>query len=121
MKQKIVVLSILFAIIILACNVCFAAEGTVKFESSKKEVKKGDIVDVTLSVSSNDGINGIDTKYTYDTDKVELISQEVEDSSKWVNLGKNNEITIICNVEEHIKSSDIILLKYVLYFNSGVV
>ena len=69
MKIKIITAIIIAILIMLLASISFAASGTVEFKPSTTEVKKGDTFTVTLSATSEDGINGIDTKYTYDSEK----------------------------------------------------
>ena len=112
MKTKIFSASIIAIFIILFAYVSFAATGTVEFKSNTTEVKKGEIFTVTLSATSEEGINGIDTKYVYDSEKLELISENLVDSSNWSNIGTSPDITIICNSTQSIKNADIYILKF---------
>ena len=112
MKAKVITVSIIVILIIILTNVTYAASGTVEFKSTIEQVKKGDTFTVTLSATSEDGINGIDTKYVYDSNKLELISENVVDSTKWSNLGVSPSITVICNSTQSIKNADIYALKF---------
>ena len=68
MKTKIISANIIAIFIILLSSISFATTGTVEFKSYTTEVKKGETFTVTLSATSEDGINGIDTKYIYDSE-----------------------------------------------------
>ncbi len=65
MKTKIITANIIANIYNILASISFAATGTVEFKPNTTEVKKGETFTVTLSATSEDGINGIDTKYTY--------------------------------------------------------
>ena len=112
MKIKIITAIIIAILIMLVASISFAASGTVEFKPSITEVKKGETFTVTLSATSEDGINGIDTKYTYDSEKLELINEKVADSSNWSNMGTSPDITIICNSTQSIKNADIYILTF---------
>lgn len=112
MKAKLIIGNIIAIIIILLTSVTYAATGKVELKADVKEVKKGDTFTVTLVVTSEEGINGISTKYTYDTNKLELVSESLVDTTNWSNLGTSPELTIICNSTSSIKSADIYTLKF---------
>lgn len=112
MKIKIITAIIIAILITLLASISFAASGTVEFKPSTTEVKKGETFTVTLSATSEDGINGIDTKYTYDSEKLELVNEKVADSSNWSNMGTSPDITIICSSTQSIKNADIYILTF---------
>lgn len=112
MKAKLIIGNIIAIIIILLTSVTYAATGTAELKADVKELKKGETFTVTLVVASEEGINGISTKYTYDTDKLELVSESLVDTTNWSNLGTSPELTIICNSTSSIKSADIYTLKF---------
>lgn len=112
MKIKIITAIIIAILIMLLASISFAASGTVEFKPSTTEVKKGDTFTVTLSATSEDGINGIDTKYTYDSEKLELVNEKVVDTSNWSNMGTSPDITIICNSTQSIKNADIYIITF---------
>ncbi len=120
MKIKIITANIIAIFIIILASISFAATGTVEFKSNTTEVKKGETFTVTLSATSKEGINGIDTKYTYDSEKLELVSENVADSSNWSNIGAAPEITIICNSTQSIKNADIYILTFKVKDNVSV-
>ena len=120
MKIKIITANIIAIFIIILASISFAATGTVEFKSNTNEVKKGETFTVTLSATSKEGINGIDTKYTYDSDKLELVSENVADSSNWSNIGASPDITIICNSTQSIKNADIYILTFKVKDNVSV-
>ena len=112
MKIKIITAIIIAILIMLLASISFAASGTVEFKSSTTEVKKGETFTVTLSATSEDGINGIDTKCIYDSEKLELVNEKVADSSNWSNMGTSPDITVICNSTQSIKNADIYILTF---------
>lgn len=112
MKAKLIIGNIIAIIIILLTSVTYAATGTAELKADVKELKKGETFTVTLVVASEEGINGISTKYTYDTDKLELVSESLVNTTNWSNLGTPPELTIICNSTSSIKSADIYTLKF---------
>lgn len=120
MKTKIITANIIAIFIILLASISFAATGTVEFKPNTTEVKKGETFTVTLSATSEDGINGIDTKYTYDSEKLELVSENVADSTNWSNIGASPDITIICNSTQSIKNANIYILTFKVRDNVSV-
>ena len=107
-----------FTMAISSCT--FAATGTVDFKASTNQVKKGDTFTVTLSAQTEDGINGVDTKYTYNSEKLELVSSTLSDSTKWTNLGSGQDITVISNSEQSVKNANLYVLKFKVKDNASV-
>lgn len=112
MKTKILIANLIIMLIILLTSVSYAATGSVDLKVSANEVKKGDTITVTISASSQDGINGISTKYTYDSDKLEVISEGIANASNWANLGTPPNITIISNTSSKITNDDVYTIKF---------
>ena len=112
MKSKIITITFITIFTILLSVTSFASTGVVELKSSVTEVKKGDTFTVTLAATSEDGINAIDTTFTYNSEKLELVNEKLADSSKWSNLGTSPNITVICNSTESIKSADIYILTF---------
>ena len=88
-------------------------ETTVILEADKNEVKVGESFSVTLKATCPDGINGIDTTYSYDTEKLELVSGNVA-NSKFAPLGIDNQISVISNSTESISNADIYTLTFIV-------
>ena len=109
MKNKIITVAIF---IILLSTEVFASSGTVEFKSNTTEVKKGETFTITISAKSEDGINGIDTQYSYDSNKLELVNEKVVDSSNWSNMGASPDITLICNSTQSVKKADLYILTF---------
>ena len=107
MNKKIITLGIVLILMVLVATTSFAATGTVELDTDKKEVSVGDTFTITLKASSENGINGINAKYSYDKTKIELVSDKVLNSSNWSSLGGDSEITVICNSDQSIKSADL--------------
>ena len=120
MKFKFLTISIIAIFTILIVTNVFAATGTVDLKSSTYEVRKGDEFTITLYASSEDGINGIDTSYTYNADKLEKISENLIDTTNWSNLGISPNISVISNSIEDIKNADIYLIKFKVKDNVSV-
>lgn len=120
MKTKLIYVSIIAVIVILLSTISFASSGTVELKANVNQVKKGETFTVTLSATSDEGINGIDTKYAFDSEKLELISESVIDSTKWVSIGNSPSITVICNSTDSIKKSDIYEIKFKVKDNVSV-
>ena len=112
MRSKVYIASIIAAFTILISSCAFAATGTVEFKPSTSQVKKGDTFTVTLSAQSDDGINGVDTKYTYNSEELELVSGTLADSTKWTSLGSGQDITVISNSEQSVKNANLYVLTF---------
>lgn len=113
MKNKLITFAIIFMVILANLGIVQAATtATATLKTNKDKVKPGDTFTVTLSVACEDGINGIDTTYSYDTDKLELVSASVKDSTNWSSLGADNQITVICNSTSKITTADIYVLTF---------
>ena len=113
MKTKLMIIIMMMCFIILNASVVLAVPTYgVFFTISPNQIKPGETFSVTLSAQCDDGINGIDTTYTYDVDKLELVSAEVVDTKNWSSLGIDNQITVICNSTETITEADIYKLTF---------
>ena len=112
MRNRIIIISIIALILILLTSTSFAATGIADLKTNTKQVKKGDTFTIILYAESEDGINGIETKYMYNTEILEKVSEKVVDTTTWVSLGTSPEITIICNSENTIKKADIYALEF---------
>lgn len=113
MRNKLITFAIIFMVILANLGIVQAdTTATATLKTDKDKVKPGDTFTVTLSVACEDGINGIDTTYSYDTDKLELVSASVKDSTNWSSLGADNQITVICNSTSKITTADIYVLTF---------
>lgn len=106
MKKVFLNVCILIVFILISLSKVYAASDSIELKSSSNSVKPGDTFTVTISAKSDKGINGIDTKLTYDTDKLELTESNVSDS-KWASLGADSDITVMSNTSSKITSADI--------------
>lgn len=113
MKKKLITFAIIIMVIIANLSIVQAAT-TATLKTNKDKVKPGDTFTVTLSVACEDGINGIDTTYSYDTDKLELVSASVKDSANWSSLGSDKKITVICNSTSKITTAELYVLTFKL-------
>lgn len=115
MKKKLITFAIIIMVILANLSIVQAATtATATLKTNKDKVKPGDTFTVTLSVACEDGINGIDTTYSYDTDKLELVSANVKDSANWSSLGSDKQITVISNSTSKIKTADVYVLTFKL-------
>ena len=112
MKKTLFIIGLILAILMVGISVVNAADATVDLRASSETVKPGDTFTVILSAKCEDGINGIDTKFSYDTEKLELINQAVTNSDNWSSLGGDGEISVICNSTDSIKTADIYTLTF---------
>ena len=112
MKTKSIIAFIIAIFIVALSTNVFAATGTVEFKANTTEVEKGNEFTVTLSANSEEGINGIDAKYNYDLDKLELVSESLADTTNWSNMGTASNITILCNSTDSIKAADLYIIKF---------
>lgn len=110
MRKKIII-SIILCAIVLKIGIAQAVTGNANLKASNTNVKPGTTFTVTLSIECEDGINGIDTSYSYDKDKLELVSANVANSN-WANLGLDNSITLISNTTSKITSNDVYVLTF---------
>ena len=110
MKKKIFIIGMVFILILLNAVTCFAAETTVQLVSDKSEVKAGETFTVTIKAVCDEGINGLDTAYSYDEEKLELVSTNV--GANFSNLSTGNEISLISISTEKITSADLFTLTF---------
>lgn len=113
MKKKLSIIAVVMLLILSICvNVQADSKATITIKVSNENIKVGDTFTVTLSATCDEGINGIDTTYTYDVEKLELVSANVSDANKWVSLGTDNAITAISNTSSKITNSEIYVLTF---------
>ena len=112
--MKKIIITILLLICILASFTTVQADSTATatLRTSNSTVKIGETFTVTLSVWCEEGINGIDTTYSYDSDKLELVSASLKDTTNWASLGSGDQITVISNSESKIKQADVYVLTF---------
>lgn len=109
MKRKILFLIVIMIVVLM--SVVYAASGTVSLKASSTTVEPGGTFTVTISANCNDGVNGIDTTLSYDTDKLELVSGALANNN-FANLSSENQITVITNSKTPIKSADLYTLTF---------
>ncbi len=112
--KKIFTVLIIIVISLFMLNIQVLANSTanVTLETSKDKVKKGETFTVIISVSSEDGINGITGEYTYDMKNLELVNAGLIDATQWANLGVDNQITVLCNSTSKITDSDVYMITF---------
>lgn len=112
MKKIIITVITILIFTLASCSIAQAnSSATVTLKTSSSTIKAGEEFTVTMSVTCEDGINGIDTKYKYDTNKLEFVNDEIKDSKTMINLGQGSgdSITIINNAESSTKNVNIVL------------
>ncbi len=119
MIKKIIASIIVLIIILFSINIVNATSGSSSLNASSTSVKPKGTFKVTLSVKCEEGINGIDTSYSYDEDKLELVSAEVANDN-WLNMGKKGVIQVICNTTSKITSNNIYVLTFKVKDNATV-
>ena len=119
MIKKIIVSIVMLSVILFCVTNVNAANGSANLIASSTSVKPGDTFTVTLSVNCEDGINGIDTTYSYDEDKLELVNANVG-GNNWASLGVNGTIQVICNSTSKITSDNVYVLTFKVKDNAEV-
>lgn len=101
MKNKLMITVMMIFIIIAHCTTIFASGESINLKTESTEVKAGKTFSVKINVSASGGINGVATTYSYDTEKLELVTKKVLDSN-FTDLGgaTDNEIAIMFNPED---------------------
>ena len=120
MKKNIIFNVVILLVISICTSVNAAANAIVTLKADEYQVKQGDTFKVTLSVSCEKGINGIDTTYTYDKTSLELIKAELIGSNKWVDYSQAGSLTILCDSSSKITSADIYEFEFRVKENASV-
>ena len=111
MKKKIAILTMVLLYIIFCRIPIFAVTATANLNPSKLTVKPGETFTVTLSVTCQDGINGVTgITYNYDNDKLDLVSEK--NGNNFFSLMNGNSIDIMSNSTEKIVKADVYLLEF---------
>ena len=106
-KKVIIFLVTIILLFLMVSTACAASIANLEFVSSKNSLKAGESFTVTISASSEYGINGIDAFYSYDKDILELVEASLVDSTNWANLSSDNQITLLCNSSSKITQANI--------------
>lgn len=109
MRKKILFFMVIMIVVLMSA--VYATSGTVSLKASITTVEPGGTFTVTISANCNDGVNGIDTTLSYDTDKLELVSGALANNN-FANLSTGNQITVISNATTSIKSADLYTLTF---------
>ena len=98
MKNKVIIIGIMFFLILANCITVLADTHSVTLQTEKTDLSLGETFVVKINVSTPDGINGIVTTYNYDTEKLELVEKSVLDVN-FTDLGgeTENEIALMFN------------------------
>ena len=114
MKSKLMIIGIVILLILTNTMAVYAtSETTVTLEANKTQVKVEEEFTVTIKATCPDGINGVVTKYTYDADKLEYVSEAVADSN--YSFGGNKaekEIFVYCTSTDSIQTANVYSLTF---------
>ncbi len=101
MKRKLMIIAMIAFLIIANSIIVYAGANSVTLTAEKTEVKAGENFTVKIKATAPDGINGMVTTFSYDTEKLELVSKDVSDENFSKLSGKTaNEIVIIFDPED---------------------
>ena len=109
MKKTIAVLVMFIFAVLVGSIPVQAVTATANLNASKSTVKPGETFNVALSVTCANEINGIITSYSYDTDKLELISGKA--GTNFASLGENNNIELIVS-KTGVTTADVYILEF---------
>ena len=114
MKRKLMIMGVVILLIITNSIAVFAnTETTVTLQANKTEVKAGETFSVTLKGTCPDGINGIATTYSYNTEELELQNATVANTNYSDSSNKaENEIFIYTTSTEKITEADLYVLTF---------
>ena len=105
MRKKLFLICIIVILILFSTTVNADSKATAKFVTDKTEVNVGDTFTITINVSCEDGINGMSAKYSFDEEKLELVSKNIGD--KFSDLSSAGEIVVIANEQTIVKEANI--------------
>jgi len=113
MKLRKFIFSLTVIMMLVSCmSFANAAESSARLTTGTSSVKPGETFTVTLSATCSDGINTVSTTIDYDENGLELVNGAVTDSSKWINLGENKDISIFSNSRDNITYADLYLMTF---------
>ena len=88
-----------------------AAEPTLTINTDDTTLEKGSTFTVSINAISDDGINGLTGRITYDTDVLEYVSKSLEVNEDFKDMGVFPEIAVISNGAD-IKNSEICTMEF---------
>jgi len=109
MKKTITILVMFIFAVLVGSIPVQAVTATANLNVNKTTVKPGETFTVVLSVTCANEINGIITSYSYDTDKLELISGKA--GTNFASLGENNNIELIVS-KTGVTTADVYILEF---------
>ena len=109
-KVKIILISIL--LFVLGAGVVNASSANAALMTEGQNIKAGETFTVTFVANCEEGINGLEGKISYDTDKLEFVKVETADATKWTNLGEGLTVQILNISSESIKESQIFKMTF---------
>lgn len=114
-NKKIIILLIITGLLIIMSNLSVqAASATAELKTDKEKVKPGESFTVTLTASSEQELNGITGKLSYDEEKLEL--QEVEIAKDWIDMsgGNRKKIELMYNSVNTVKTADVYKITFIV-------
>lgn len=109
-KLRIILISILlFVLGTVAVN---ANEATALLTTNSQNVKPGETFSVAFSANCSEGINGVESKISYDEEILEFVELKVSDTTKWTNLGENLTAQILHVSNETVTESEIFTITF---------
>lgn len=114
-NKKIIILLIITGLLIIMSNLSVqAASATAELKTDKEKVKPGESFTVTLTASSEQELNGITGKLSYDEEKLEL--QEVEIAKDWIDMsgGDREKIELMYNSVNTVKTADVYKITFIV-------
>ena len=114
-NKKIIILLIITGLLIIMSNLSVqAASATAELKTDKEKVKPGESFTVTLTASSEQELNGITGKLSYDEEKLEL--KEVEIAKDWIDMsgGDRKKIELMYNSVNTVKTADVYKITFIV-------
>lgn len=110
MRKKLLNILIILILLLITSNISYATEsdGGISITSSKARPTPNETFVVTISATSESGLNGINAKIEYDENILEFIKSDLKDTSKWAEFDEfPNLVAMWRSTSESSKSSDV--------------
>lgn len=114
-SKKLIILLIITGLLIIMSNLSVqAASATADLKTDKEKVKPGESFTITLTASSEQGLNGITGKLSYDKEKLEL--QKVEIAKDWIDMsgGNREKIELMYNSVNTVKTAEVYKITFIV-------
>ena len=112
MSKKIKILLISILLFVLSAGVVNANTLNAELKTNSQNVKPGETFTVTFKAVCQEGINGLESKISYDEEKLEFIKVEVADTQKWTNLGEGLTVQILHTSQATLTEEDIFVATF---------